>query len=98
MFVLESGKGQKSVMWKAPDISGMMLSSHLYSRYSIFLPFYLFTFLPFYLSKLSLHVGNFLLKLLYLLLLKHALILDRHHLYKLFDVAVPVVKHRPREL
>ena len=47
MFILESGKGQKSVMWKAPDISGMMPSSHLYFRYSIFLPFYFFTLLPF---------------------------------------------------
>lgn len=45
----------------------------------------------------KLHVCNLLLELLHLLLLKDALVLDRHNLYELFNVAVPVVEHASGE-
>ena len=41
----------------------------------------------------SLHVGNLLLELSYLLFLQHALVFYWHHLHEVFNVAIPVVEH-----
>ena len=41
----------------------------------------------------SLHVGNLLLELSYLLFLQHALVFYWHHLHEVFNIVVPVVEH-----
>ena len=46
-----------------------------------------------YHSIVALHVGNLLLQFLHLFFLEHALVLDRHYLDEVFNVAVPVVEH-----